>query len=175
MKNTVKVTFCAFMAALSAAFMLLSYFPYLTYAIPAVAGLFMMIVVIEINLRWALGTFAAGALLVLIFAEPEAKLMYVCLFGYYPILKGALERIQKTALEWILKFAVFNAAVLLVYVGLSFVFDMSFADMGELGKYGGYVLLFAGNVVFLLYDIAISRIATFYMFRLHPKIQRLIK
>ena len=39
------------MAALATAFMLLSYFPYLTYAIPAVAGLFVMVTVIETNYK----------------------------------------------------------------------------------------------------------------------------
>ena len=35
--------------------MLLSYFPYLTYAVPAVAGLLIMITVIEAGYKWALG------------------------------------------------------------------------------------------------------------------------
>ena len=39
MKNTSKITFSAIMSALAVVIMLISYFPYLTYAIPAIAGL----------------------------------------------------------------------------------------------------------------------------------------
>ncbi len=175
MKTNAKTALCGIIAALSTAFMLLSYFPYLTYAIPAVAGLFMIILVIEINLRWAVCAYFASAALVMIFAETEAKLMYVFFFGYYPILKAALERLRKPALEWVLKFAVFNAAVLAVYWGLALLFDISFADFGELGKYGAYILLVSANVVFLLYDIAVSRMAALYIMRLHPRIKKMLK
>ena len=43
--------------------MLLSYFPYLTYAVPAVAGLFIMVAVIEAGYKWALGAYAAASVL----------------------------------------------------------------------------------------------------------------
>lgn len=175
MKTTAKTALCGIIAALSTAFMLLSYFPYLTYAIPAVAGLFMIILVIEINLRWAVCAYLASAALVMIFAETESKLMYVFFFGYYPILKAALEHLHKPVVEWVLKFAVFNAAVLAVYRGTALLFDMSFADFGELGKYGAYILLASANVVFLLYDIAVSRMAALYMVRLHPRIKKMLK
>ena len=175
MKNTTKTALCGIIAALMTVFMLLSYFPYLTYAIPAFAGLFVVIVVIEINLKWAVGTYFAAAVPVMIFAETESKMMFVCFFGYYPILKAALERIHKPVLEWALKFAAFNAAVLAVYWGLAFLFDLSFADFGEFGRYGAYILLAVGNVVFLLYDIAVSRMAAFYVVRLHKRIQSMLK
>ena len=175
MKNTTKTALCGIIAALATVFMLLSYFPYLTYAIPAVAGLCMVILVIEINLKWAVCAYFASAVLVMIFAETEAKMMYIFFFGYYPILKAALERIHKPVIEWIIKFAVFNAAVLAVYWGLALLFDMSFADFGELGRYGGYILLAAANVVFFLYDIAVSRMAALYVMRLHPRIKKMLK
>lgn len=175
MKNTTKTALCGIIAALSATLMLLSYFPYLTYAVPAVSGLFMMILVIEADLKWAMYGYFASAVLVLLLAETEAKLMYVFLFGFYPILKAALERIKKPIFEWITKFLVFNAAVFTVYAGASFVFGISFDDFGDLGKYGAYILLAAANVVFLLYDIAVSRMAALYMMRLHPQVERLLK
>ena len=52
MKNSKKITFSAIMAALATVIMLVSYFPYLTYAVPAIAGLCIMVVVIEINKKW---------------------------------------------------------------------------------------------------------------------------
>lgn len=176
MKQNFKITVSGMMVALSVVFMLLSYFPYLTYAIPAITGLFMMLLVIEINCKWAFGAYAAAAVLVFIFAEPESKLMYICLFGYYPILKSLIERIGKPAIEWPLKLMIFNAAVLMIYLFFSrFIAAISLEDFGELGKYGAYIFLAAGNLVFVLYDIAISRMAMVYMNLLHPKLKKLFK
>ena len=98
MKQTVKITFCGIIAALSAVFMLLSYFPYLTYAVPAVAGLLIMITVIEAGHKWGIGAYIAASALVFLFAEPEGKLLYICFFGYYPILKAVFDRRKSRAL-----------------------------------------------------------------------------
>mgnify|MGYP006962943283 CR=1 FL=1 len=172
--NTFKVTFCGIAVALSTVFMLLSYFPYLTYAIPAITGLLTMVIVIEIGVKWALCAYFAASVLIFIFAEPESKLMYICLFGYYPILKALVERIGKAVPEWIIKFAVFNASALTVYYLLAGVFGISTEDFGTLGKYSEYIFLIAGNIVFVLYDIAISRVSAVYMNLLHPKIKKLM-
>ena len=68
MKKNSKLTLSAMMAALASVFMLLSYFPYLTYAIPALAGLFIMVIVIEIDCKWAIGGYIASAFLVFLLA-----------------------------------------------------------------------------------------------------------
>ena len=96
------------MSALAVVFMLLSYFPYLTYAIPAIAGLCIMAVVIEINLKWAFLSYLTSAVLVLLSAEPESRLIYVFFLGYYPILKAIIEKIKLPIVEWILKIISFN-------------------------------------------------------------------
>ena len=163
------------MAALASAFMLLSYFPYLTYAIPAIAGLFVMVIVIEINRKWAAGAYIASAVLVFFLAEPESKLMYIGFFGYYPVLKALIDGIKKPVIEWIIKLIVFNAAVLIIYFCFAKAFGVSIEDFGEFGKYGAVALLGFGNVVFVLYDIAVSRMAMMYMGIVHPKIKKYLK
>lgn len=163
------------MAALASAFMLLSYFPYLTYAIPAIAGLFIMVLVIEINRKWAAMAYIASAVLVFLLAEPESKLMYIGFFGYYPILKAAVDSMRKPLAEWVIKLLVFNGAVLIIYFCFAGVFGVSLEDFGTLGKYGAVILLAMGNVVFVVYDIAVSRMAMAYMNMLHPKIKKFLK
>ncbi len=175
MKRNVKITLCGIIAALSVVFMLFSYFPYLTYAIPAVTGLLTMMLVIEIGVKWAFGAYIAASVLIFIFAEPESKIMYICLFGYYPILKALIERINKPVPEWVLKIAVFNAAVIAIYFFFFFLFGISFEDFEALGKYGAYIFLAFGNIVFVIYDIAVSRLAGTYIYRIHPKVKRLLK
>lgn len=175
MKQNTKITLSAMMAALATAFMLLSYFPYLTYAIPAVAGLFIMVTVIEINCKWAAGAYLSSAVLVFLLAEPESKLLYITFFGYYPIVKALLEKFRKPVAEWAVKILLFNSAVLLVYFVFAGAFGVSVEDFGEWGKYGAIGLLGLGNIVFVLYDIAVSRMAMVYMAVLHPKLKKLFK
>ena len=64
MKKTAKITLCAMMVALVSVFMLTSYFPYLTYSIPAVAGIFIMIAVIETDKKWAFLSYFASSVIV---------------------------------------------------------------------------------------------------------------
>ena len=157
------------MAALAASFMLLSYFPYLTYAIPAVSGLFIMITVIELGNKWALGSYCASVLPIILFAEIECKLLYIMFFGFYPVVKAATEKIRKPVIEWPVKIAVFNLAVLLTYMFFAKLFDISLEEFNEFGKYSAVLFLLAGNIVFVLYDIAVSRMAMFYLVVIKPK------
>ena len=170
MKKTAKITLCAMMVALVSVFMLTSYFPYLTYSIPAVAGLFIMLIVIEVNKKWALLSFLASSVLVFLIAENEAKLLYIIFFGYYPIIKSILESVKSRAVEYILKFVLFNTALILHYTVFSEIFGVSYGDMNEFGKYTVLILLFVANVIFPIYDIALSRVVGFYMVRVHPSV-----
>ena len=155
--------------------MLMFYFPYFTYAVPAVTGLLTMMLVIEINVKWAFAAYIAASVLVFIFAEPESKLMYICLFGYYPIVKALIERINKPVIEWILKLAVFNVAAIMIYAVFAGMFGVSIDDFSTLGKYGAYIFLGFGNAAFVLYDITVSRISGTYIYRIHPKVKKLLK
>lgn len=174
MKNNVKIAFCGVMSALAVALLLLSYFPYFTYAVPAIAGLVGLIVLIEINKKWAVITYAVTAVLALLFAEPEAMLMYVLFLGYYPILKAVIEKINNKTLQYFIKFAVFNAAVIIVYAVLAKIFGIYMGDVGVLRKYGIAFLLALANVTFYLYDIVLVRVANAYIMRLHKQISKLL-
>ncbi len=175
MKNTKKITLSAIIAALAASFMLLSYFPYFTYAVPAVAGLFMMVPLVEVGAVWAFASYAVSAALALIFGEMQSALLYVCLFGFYPIVKALIEKINKQAVEWALKLFIFNASAISVFLLSSKLFLISLDDFGALGKYGALIFLLILNAVFVLYDIAISRVSTLYIFKLHDKIKKFVK
>ena len=175
MKKTSKITFSAIMAALAVTVMLLSFFPYLTYAIPAIASAFIMVVVIEIDIKWASLSYLASALISLFLPEPESKLLFVFFFGFYPILKAVIEKFRKPKIEWIFKILLFNICVVIIYFAFAAVINLSLDDFGALGKYGVWVLWFLGNIVFVIYDIAVSRLAMMYMAVLHPKFKKMFK
>lgn len=175
MKKNVKITFAAIMSALATTFMLLSYFPYLTYAIPAVAGLFIMAVVIEINCKWALFSYLTSSVLIFLSSETESRLLYIFFLGYYPILKALIEKWRKPVPEWIVKIFLFNSAVLTVYLIFAKPFGIDLEDFKTLGKYSALIILALGNITFVFYDIAVSRMATLYITIIRPKIKKIFK
>lgn len=175
MKKTAHITLSGLMAALASLFMLTSYFPYLTISIPIFAGMFIMVLVIEINKKWAVLSYLASAVIVFFTAEPEAKLLYIAFFGYYPIIKACFEAVKSRALEYILKFSVFNLAVVLSYTVFAGIFGVSLGDMNEFGKFTVWILLFLANIMFIIYDVALSRVICFYMLKLHSKVKKILK
>ena len=175
MKRTNKITLCALMASLAVVMMLCAYFPYLTYAIPAFAGLCIMVVLLEIGTKWAISAYITSAVLTILFCEPEAMLMYVFMFGYYPILKAALERINMPILEWPIKIVFFNLVVVLVYSFIANLFGVYISDDMDFGKYTILIVLLLGNAVFIVYDITVSKMAAFYFYAIQPKIKKFFK
>lgn len=174
MKNTKKITLCGIFVALSVAIMLVSYFPYLTYSVPAVAGLCIMAIVIEYNWKWAFLGYLASAFLVFLFAETEAKLLYVFILGYYPIIKSLVEKLNKPIIEWLIKLIIFNIGLVLIYGLFSNIFGIQKEDFDFFGKFGIYLALVIVNIVFVIYDIAVSRMALFYIYVVRPKIKKFL-
>ncbi len=172
MKQTKKITLAALLAALAAAIMLCAYFPYLTYAVPALAGGVMVVAVIELSGKWAWLAYGASVLPVALFAENEAKLLYLLFFGYYPIVKSLLERLHSRVAEYVLKLTLFNAVVAVYGWATVNLLGIPMEEIPFLGQYGIAVLWAAANLVFLLYDVALSRAIAVYMWRLHPQIKK---
>ncbi len=163
------------MAALSVVVMLTSHFPYLTYAIPALAGLFIMVSLIECGVVWSVGTYVASAVIIAVVGEMEAAILYIMLLGYYPIVKSLIERINKQLVEWIIKIVGFNAVAIAFYYVSSVVFKIPFDSFGNFEKYSSLVFLLLCNIVFVIYDIGISRAASYYMIKLHDRVKRILK
>ncbi len=174
MKKTGYLTFGAVMSALAVVTMLVSYVPTLTYSVPALAGMFVMVTVIEIGVKWAIFSYVAAAVISMLVAEPEAALFFVFLFGCYPIIKVPLEKMKIKLLKFLIKLLYFNASVLAVYYILTGVMGIGMFD-GEVKKYVIAAMLVLANFVFLVYDYAIKSVSNWYYFKLHKKVSKLIK
>lgn len=178
MKNSAKTALGGMISALSLTIMLLTaVIPYLTYALPAISGALLVLMVIEINKKWAFCAYAAISILsFLILPDKEAAMMYVAFFGYYPVLKPFLEsKISNNKLCWIVKAIVFNIAVVIAYLVIVNVFGIPIDEMEELGKWAIPILLGMGNVMFVLYDICITRLVTLYLNRWQKRFRKLFK
>ncbi|HIU30778.1 MAG TPA: hypothetical protein IAB66_01255 [Candidatus Caccousia avistercoris] len=151
-------------------------FPTLTYAIPALAGVLLVAAVIEIGKKEAFACYAVTAVLSLLLGtDKEAALLFVLLFGYYPTLKSLLDPIRSRPVQWGLKLLVANAAMVLFYVLTVYVLGVPQESLSLLGVPLPLVILVLGNLVFLLYDRAISGIAVLYVQRIHPVVLRIFR
>ena len=172
MSKSGKIALGGLLTALGVVLMFLTgLIPIGTYALPAIAGVLLIVAVIEIGAKWAWMIYAAVAVLSLLFAaDKEAALLFVLFFGYYPVLKSFLERISNKVLSWISKFAVFNVAVV-----ACFFLAVNFLQLPEdsftvFGIYLPWVFLILGNAVFLIYDIALSGLVATYVEKLHHRV-----
>ena len=110
--------------------------------------------------------------LVLLVPELELAFFYVFVIGYYPVLRQQLARIKSTLLRWVIKFAVFNWATVLVYLLLfallgPAILDELLADgVGMLAA-----LLAAGNLSFWLCDRAVGALTRYYRLILKKKLK----
>ena len=166
------------MGALSVLCLLLTVFPYATYALPALASVFLFPVIIECGKRYGAAVYAATALLsLLIVPDWEAKMLYALFFGGYPLLKSVAEGCRRVW-EWMVKLGVFNVSMVLTYgllIGLRLLPMTDFA-VGSLSvPIALLVLLLMGNGVFVLYDIGLTRLLSIYVYRFQPILRRFLQ
>lgn len=177
MKSSVKTAVGGVIAALSVVLMFLtSVIPSMTYALPAAAGILLIIIVIEIDKKWALGVYASVSILsVLLVADKEAAVMYIMFFGYYPVIKAVLESKLKRALCSVVKILIFNVSMVAAVLITTYVFKIPFDEMEKYGIIAAIGLLALGNVVFIIYDFALSNLVKLYMLKWRGYFKRIFK
>lgn len=133
-------------------------------ALTAMAGIINAAVLIECGVSSSILSFVAvSALGAIVLPQKSLALLYIVFFGYYPLLKSAAEHIPGRPLEWAVKLAVFNLACLICWAALRFGFitDFKLPDIA-------LVILWLGlNVVFVIYDIGLSKLIGLYIQRIH--------
>ena len=166
------IALCGVFTALGVVLLSLgSLIPAATFCCPVLASFLLVILLRECGASASLTAFFAMAMLgVLLAPDKETASLFLAL-GYYPILKRKFDALPKTA-GWLLKLLWFNAAALAVYAVLIFVFRMDALtqEFRETEKWLLLVTLLLGNLVFLLYDLALDRLAAAYERRRRRKI-----
>ncbi len=178
-KNSFKVSLGGIVTAVCLVLMFMtSFMPLLVYTIPAVAGVLMAVIVIEISKKWAILSYiSVGLLSFLITPDKEAAVLFVLFLGYYPILKSVIERIKPFLFEWIVKLVIFNVAIITAYYVIINIFGIvdMLTEFEEFGRWAIPLILLMANVVFVVYDIAITRLITSYISWFRPKFLRKFK
>ncbi len=172
-KNTFNVALCGVISALGVVIMMITAIvPTATYATPALAGLIATVIVIEINKKWALASyFVVSVLSILLVPDKEAVAFYIFFFGYYPVFKQIIEsKIKSMLLQWILKILLFSLAAVLVYYIAIFFLGVPSEEFVLFGINIPLIFLFAGIIVFIMFDYAMSGVITTYINKYRKKL-----
>ncbi|MBE6823808.1 MAG: hypothetical protein E7513_00525 [Ruminococcaceae bacterium] len=168
-KTSFKVSFGGIIGALSIVMMLLtSVIPFGTFAFPAIAGMLLVCVVIELGYSWAFIVYTVVSVLsLLLLTDKEAAVYYIAFLGFYPIIKGLIEKLSSKILQYIIKYAVFNACMVIAFFVSVYLFSIPKESFEIFSVYLPWVFLIIGNFIFIIYDYCISKIVTIYLLKLH--------
>ena len=109
-------------------------------------------------LCWA----ASGVLGLLLTPDKGAAALYLVFFGLYPVVKARLESMDRRVAEWALKLVYFNG----VLTGFVALFQQLIFPVLPNWMTGLPVLYGLGNLVFVLYDVGLSRLIALLLRRL---------
>ena len=134
----------------------------------AVASFFVAAGVIESGVRAGIYVYVvSSALAGLLLPDKAAPFLFILFFGFYPVLKLLIERIGSVPVRWILKFAVFNASLSVIWFLLR---ELIFAS-GD--SFPGTILIYiGGNAIFALYDYGYSKALLLYKDRVSGRVNR---
>lgn len=173
LKKSAKIALSGVICALSAALMFMTgVFPMASLALPCLAGMLLVVIVVEMGRKTAAIAYIATSITILLVTpDIESALLYIFFFGHYGILKSKIESISNVFVEFLLKFLSFNICVVTAYclIGFLFGFAQIIEQFGSFGKYSILIFLALGNVVFLIYDFAISNMVMAYQKVFKPK------
>lgn len=144
-------------------------FPTLSYTLAAAASVCVMVAVIELGRKYAFVVYAASAILTALLAQavPDTAVMYIAIFGHYPIVKSWLEnRSMKRSVEWAAKYVAFDLSLAVACAILIWVLRIP----PEGGWWMALALILFANVGFFLYDRLLSILATQYVLRFKNKL-----
>ena len=176
MRESSKAALCGIISALAVVTMLSTYLsPFLVYAAPAFSGLLLLLILNEIDYKWATGTYITISLVsVFTVADKEAAVFFTMFFGFYPILGHLLnKKIRNLYLRTIIKFVCFNISCLLSFLICMYVLGLDSEEITGGGAVFTAVFAVLMNILFLAYDILISRLQELYTKKLQKKFRKL--
>lgn len=157
---------CMFLAGIMPMFYLI---------LPMIAGILLMIIAEEVNLSWAWLTYiAVGILSLFVTADKEAALVFIMIFGHFPIIRLHLEKIKLKILRWLIKLAIFNACAVSFFYVTVYIFGIRemLEEMNEYGRYGAVILLVLCNIIFVLYDLNLYLMYSIYKVKFVPLLRK---
>lgn len=184
-KNLKKLTMGALLSAIGVALLSIGgIIQTVDLSAAALASFICIFAVIEMNGAYAWMIYAVtGILAAIIMPHNMGAWFYILFFGYYPMLKEKIEKLRKP-LAWTLKMLLLNIALVIglvcigffMYGGQKGFFDLINTIMetnfGTAATIGVIVLV---EATFVIYDIALTRLISYYIFKLRHRFSRFLK
>ena len=167
--NTKQLTVCAMLAALGVVLLWIgSILEVAEISMAVIASLLCVIAVIEYGGSAPWLVFAAtSALSLLLLPNKGIAVTYAVFFGYYPIVKEKLEK-RPRVMRWVLKELIFHAAL----VALLVIWKWLLFPTAEIPSPMIYfILVVLAEIVFVLYDVALTRLISLYLFRIRQRLR----
>ena len=178
MRDSSKAALGGMIAALSTVIMLITYLsPLFVYTAPPFAGILLIVILEELNVKWAAGTYVAiGLLSMFMIADKEAAVFFVFFFGYYPIVREYLRgKIESKRLLFFAGLVLFNVSCACAVLLCAFVFHIDYSSFYKDGKILIVLSVLLMNAVFVVYDILIARVHEYYKKRIKRRIKKIFK
>lgn len=166
-----RIALTAMMTALSVVILCLgSFFDTLDLTMAALASLCIVLAMIELGGSQALMIYLATTLLALLLLPQKLIAVEYALFaGCYPLIKSFAERLNRL-LSWVVKLIFANLSLTLLILVGRLLFSLP-TEQGWLLA-ATYILV---NVTVIVFDIALTKLITFYYVKLQPRFARLFR
>ena len=166
-RRTVALTVSAMLSALGVVLLALgSLLETIDLSVAALASFFVIYAVIELKgaYPWMMWIVTSGLAWLLL--PQKSPALFYTLIGFYPILKEKAERLRPV-LSWVIKLVCFHLFTALAYLGFRFL--LTTPDL-ETRVWMLALLYLLALICFILYDIALSRIISFYFSKLRSRL-----
>ncbi len=174
MRATKKLTLSAMLVALGTVLMVIGgYVEVLDLTVCALVSLLVAFACVEIGTPYTWLIWLATSLATFLIPTGKALwLLYLLIFGIYPILKGYIERLTRP-LWYVLKLVFINAILALLSFAYEFIFELPLVPIDN--KYivvGVYAVM---NIAFIAYDMFITVMIRVYFGKFRNRIKNLLK
>lgn len=134
----------------------------------AFASIIIVMAVIEMGGRWPyLIWLVTSALSLLLLPNKFIALLYLLFCGSYPIFKAMFERLHYVV-SWILKLSMFNTALIIIVFLTMRITTMANQNPDVIFTWSVFLV---GNAVFVLYDVALSKLITLYLVKIRSMLK----
>ena len=160
-----EITLSAILIALTIVILYLNLLlPISTISILTLASLLIPVALIRGSMKSAILVYIASSIIGFFIIPINIILLYILFFGIYGIIKFYIEKLNKLPLEITLKIIFFN---IIFFLGLN-IFD-TFIPI-EITKLPMGLFWIIAQIVFLVFDYALTLLISFYLERIHPKL-----
>ncbi|OOM76533.1 hypothetical protein [Clostridium sp. BL-8] len=138
-----------------------SIIPISTLSILTVASCLIPISIIRTSIKNTILVYIASSILSFFLVTINIAIYYILFFGIYGIIKYFIEKIRNILIELVLKLVTFNMLLSVIYfIGTNLLINLD-------TKFPIYIVWIIAQVVFLIYDYALTIIISFYLSRIH--------